>query len=297
MERMHKMKAAIIVDSTASLSDELRAHADIYQVDLSLNFKDGESLTDSTADEQIHYFYDKLVKVNELPTTSQPEPGEYIKIFDEIVNRGYDTVFMYLLSGALSGTYQTGRMVSEDYRDRLSIHCIDSKGVSVYTEHLVIEALKMLEAGLSETEIVEESEWIIANSTIYVAIKDLNNLVKGGRLSSAQAFLGTMLKVYPIVKFTEEGSLEIMDKVRSIKKVRKTYENIFDKAMAIYDGHLVIGFAHGDAAEETEQLRQDLLANHPEIESRIKYLTPVVGTHGGKGCIGMATMAKARFNK
>lgn len=289
------MNPAIIVDSTASLSDELKAKSNVFQINLSLNFKDGESMIDTTESEKVTYFYNKLVTEKTLPTTSQPEPGQYIKVFKEILAADYDVVFMFLMSSQLSGTFQTAQMLSEEYRDQIAIHCIDTKGVSVYSEHIVKEVLKMIDAGMSVADILKETEWVIDNSTIYVAIKDLNNLVKGGRLGQAQAFIGSMLKVIPIVKFMDDGSLEVMEKVRSIKRLTKTYQSIFNDAFEKYKGHLVMGFAHGDAYAETDAIRQTVLAEHPEIESVIKYLTPVVGSYGGKGCIGMATMAKARI--
>ncbi|MCZ0717284.1 DegV family protein [Aerococcus kribbianus] len=289
------MKAAIIVDSTAGLSDELRARDDIYQVDLSLNFKDGETMVDSTEADQVAYFYDKLSRVSELPTTSQPKPGDYIAIFDDIVSKDYDVVFMFLMSSLLSGTFQTGQMVAADYQDQITIHCIDTKGVSVYSEHIVLEALRMIESGMEEEAILDEIQWVTDHSTIYVAIKDLNNLVKGGRMKAMQAMLGNMLKIMPILNFTNEGGLAVYDKVRSLKKVKKTYRDLFNQAYDQYNGHVALAFAHGDAETEIEQLRDDVIADHPDMPSVIKYLTPVVGTHGGKGCLGMATLAKARI--
>lgn len=290
------MRSAIVVDSTAGIDPALLEQPNIFQVDLTINFKDGEIITDTNEPEPTKKFYKKLVESDELPTTSQPELGEYMKIFDQIIEADFDTVFMFLMSSQLSGTYQTAVLAASEYDEKLSIFPIDSKGVSIYTEHVVLEALRMIEAGMSAEEIAAESRWIIDHSTIYVAIKDLNNLVKGGRLNNGQAFIGTMLKVWPILYFKQDGGLGIYDKVRSLKKVQRAYKKIADDHIAKYgEDQSLILFAHGDAEEETIKIRDQILADYSDVSSWMRYLTPVIGVHGGKGCIGMATAVKARI--
>ena len=109
------MRPAIVVDSTAGIDPALLEQPNIFQVDLTINFKDGEIITDTNEPEPTKKFYKKLVESDELPTTSQPELGEYMKIFDQIIEADFDTVFMFLMSSQLSGTYQTAVLAASEY--------------------------------------------------------------------------------------------------------------------------------------------------------------------------------------
>ena len=87
------MKAAVIVDSTAYLSEALAQHPDVYQVALSVNFSDGSVMKDTSDLQLLNEFYTRLKSESQLPTTSQPQPGDYLALLDQLVAAGYDTVY------------------------------------------------------------------------------------------------------------------------------------------------------------------------------------------------------------
>src|SRR5699024_12843932 len=107
-------------------------------------------------------------------------------------------------------------MISEHYQKSLDIRIIDSKGTSYVEERLLEYAIELNKAGFDLDTIEEKLNWFSEQAKIYVVIEDLNANVKGGRLSSFGAFLGSTLKIRPILHFDDEGKVEVFEKVRKI---------------------------------------------------------------------------------
>lgn len=287
------MKSAILVDSTSTIPEELQQHPDIYQVTLKITFKDGEVMEDTTEEKEVKYFYNKMVNDATLPLTSQPEPADYYQIMDEIVAKGYDEVYGVFLSSALSGTFQTARMILQEYEDRIKVHLVDTKAVSIIIGHEIKELVRLLEAGYISEEILPAMDQMIKESEIYLFVDDLNNLVKGGRTKAASAFIGSMLKIYPVLYFDKDGTVVLHEKIRTENKIKKSWMKIYREAREKYGDRLHLGFAHGDAYDKAVEFRDFFLETYPEEDILIRYLTPVVGVHGGKGALGMGFLVDA----
>jgi len=287
------MKSAILVDSTSKIPEELQQHPDIYQVTLKITFKDGEVMEDTTEEKEVKYFYNKMVNDATLPLTSQPEPADYYQIMDEIVAKGYDEVYGVFLSSALSGTFQTARMILQEYEDRIKVHLVDTKAVSIIIGHEIKELVRLLEAGYISEEILPAMDQMIKESEIYLFVDDLNNLVKGGRTKAASAFIGSMLKIYPVLYFDKDGTVVLHEKIRTENKIKKSWMKIYQEAREKYGDRLHLGFAHGDAYDKAVEFRDFFLETYPEEDILIRYLTPVVGVHGGKGALGMGFLVDA----
>ncbi|OYQ65757.1 DegV family protein [Aerococcus sp. 1KP-2016] len=287
------MKSAILVDSTSTIPEELQQHPDIYQVTLKITFKDGEVMEDTTEEKEVKYFYNKMVNDATLPLTSQPEPADYYQIMDEIVAKGYDEVYGVFLSSALSGTFQTARMILQEYEDRIKVHLVDTKAVSIIIGHEIKELVRLLEAGYISEEILPAMDQMIKESEIYLFVDDLNNLVKGGRTKAASAFIGSMLKIYPVLYFDKDGTVVLHEKIRTENKIKKSWMKIYQEAREKYGDRLHLGFAHGDAYDKAVEFRDFFLETYPEEDILIRYLTPVVGVHGGKGALGMGFLVDA----
>ena len=283
------MKIAYIVDSTASLSDDLRNHSDVYQVHLSVTFSDGSIFKDTTDEDQLKSFYRRLANEKEIPKSSQPQIGEYYDVLDEIINKGYDTVIAIHIGSKISGTYQSAKMVLEEYAEegKISYHLIDSEGTSFIIEHLLSETIKLIESGEDVETTVAEIRDLVKDTKIYLAVDDLNYLVKGGRLGAGSAFIGSLFKIKPIVHFTDGGQVKPFDKVRTNSRVIKLWENIIEEAMERFNGKIKIAIAHGDIADEAQQLKQRFENLYPGISCRVGYLTPALGVHGGIGSKGL----------
>lgn len=289
------MKTAFILDSSAGCRPDLQARPDVYIIHLTVNFSDGTSLEDSSEPQLAAKFYEELPQLPDIPQTSQPSYGAYLKLVDQIIADGFEQVIAIHLSGQISGTVQTAQMVMKKRSDQIQGYVIDSRGTSYQMEHLMLEGMQMLEAELPMGDVIEELNWLAQESRIYVYIKDLNNLLKGGRITSLSKSLGQLLRIYPIIKFEATGALSLYDKIRTFKKVEKTYMSLIASALGQYPSGLTLAFAHGGATATVEQLSERVKELYPELKIRSGYLTPVLGAHGGQGCVGMGLLVKNRL--
>ena len=106
------MKTAIIIDSTAYANETIRNHPDVYELFLTVTFEDGTHFLDSSDIAVQEEFYIKLQESEQLPKTSQPAPGKYIELIENIIDKGYDQLLCIHLSQTFSGTYQTAKMLA-----------------------------------------------------------------------------------------------------------------------------------------------------------------------------------------
>lgn len=286
------MKSAIVVDSTAGLSEELRNHPDIYQVDLLVTFSNGDVIKDTTDPMVLKEFYERITHDKELPKTSQPQPIHLYRVMEIILTKGYDSVFCIHLSEKISGTFKTSRMITKEFNDAINVYMVDSKGTSFVIESMVKQAVTMIEAGVAGEEIKAQLEWVADCAKIYIMFETLTNLVKGGRLGTISGFLGSALKIIPIVYF-DQGEVKVFEKVRTTKRVVKRWQELVKQAVKDYPDGIEIVFAHGDAEDEMLAIKKIIQSEFPDISYRIGYLTPVLGVHGGKGCKGMGIIPLA----
>lgn len=281
------MKTAIIIDSTAYACKEILNHPDVYEVQFTSTFNDGSEYTDGSDKESLEKFYCKLQESSVLPRTSQPAPGEYIEVMEEIVEKEYDQLLCIHLSAGLSGAYQTAQMIAENYSEAIQIKVIDSKGASVVIEALIIQALEMLEKRLPFEEVCKQLTWVANHSMIYLTVSDLDNLVKGGRLNAGAAKIGDLLNIQPLLCIGQDGKIQLIERIRTNKRMNRRLAQIAKKAIADYPDGIMLGFAHAMDEQRLhtaiEAVTKDL-PNHPYLEGT---LGPVIGTHTGAGAIGM----------
>lgn len=286
------MKIAYIVDSTASLSDELADRSDVFQVHLSVTFRDGSIFKDTTDEAALKSFYQRLSTEKEIPKSSQPQVGEYYEVVDEIISKGYDTVIAIHIGKGISGTYQSAEMVLNEYKEegKLNYHLIDSNGTSFIIEHLLEQTIEQIEKGISIEQTVQKIEKLVEDTQIYLVVDDLNYLVRGGRLGAGSAFIGSLFKIKPIVYFADDGNVKPFDKVRTNSRVVKLWESLIEEAMEKFNGKIKIAIAHGNIAEEAHQIRKKFENMYPGISCRVGYLTPALGVHGGPGSKGLGIL-------
>lgn len=281
------MKTAIIVDSTATLPEDLSALDNIYQIKLSVIFPDGEVREDSSDPQVIANFYEELPSFPVLPTTSQPTNGQIYEVYESIVAQGYEQVFAITIAKKLSGTLSSLEGIAQEFSDRLTTYTIDALSTSQVTCHLVRECLRLLDSGYDAATIVPALQQAALDAETYVIVGSLDNLVKGGRLSAAGAFFGNLLKITPLLEINQEGVIEVIDKIRTERKLKEKFKGIYDAAYAQYGDRVHVALAHGNAAERAKEIAASMSPNIVANEVPISGLTPVVGTHVGQGCIGV----------
>ena len=289
------MKTAIIIDSTAYVNEELRNHPDIYELFLTSTFEDGTQFLDSTDPEVQKDFYSKLQTSDKIPTTSQPALGEYIALIEEIIEKGYDQLLCIHLSQTFSGTYQTAKMLIDEHKDQIQAHVVDSKGVSLIIGALVEQALDMIEKEVPFEDICKKTEWSAKHGTIYLTVSDLDNLAKSGRANKAVAKIGGLLKIRPLLCVNGKGEVELLEKIRTDKKVNQRLAEIACEDFEQFNGQMMLKFAH---AVDREKLQDAIKVVHkklPNLDYEVGTLGPVIGTHTGVGTVGMGTIPIADY--
>jgi DegV family protein with EDD domain len=278
----------IVTDSTSYLpTDEIEKY-DIRAVPLNVHF--GE---DQTFQEGVNLnndqFYAMLAEATELPTTSQPSPGQFLEVFSELSEAGHD-VLSIVISSKLSGTYQSALDAKSMLPDA-NIVVIDTYSVASPLGLMVITAAEMAADGHTMDEIVVRIEQMRRDMRVYFVVDTLEYLQKGGRIGAAAAFLGTLLKVKPILML-DDGVIQPLDKVRSKRKAMQRLLSELESQISV--GQPVQAIAmHAQASEEAQELEAEVRRRFNCQRAFFGEVGPVVGTHTGPGLLGAAICPNA----
>lgn len=275
------MKIGIVVDSTAVVGKALIEQNDnLYSVPLKIIFGDDSYADgiDLTQDE----FFHMLENTSELPTTSQPSIGEVETVFTELLET-YDHIIYLTLSSGISGTFDSG-MMARNIVGENRITVFDTQFASVIHKIMATEALNMIEEGKTLDEIVNRLELLRKNANIVLVVDDLMHLSRTGRLSATSAQIGHMLKIKPLLHFNE-GKIELLKKIRSIKKAHKSVVEMVKDADLKDGDFLLVAQAHG--MEYASKLEHELKTVYPNLNISINDLSPVISVHTGPKTIGV----------
>lgn len=278
------MAIKIVTDSTCDLPQHLIKELGINIVPLKVLF--GEEVYRDGIDLTNDEFYAKMAKHKELPTTAQVNPGEFIEEFTKHLDNG-DEIIGIFISSKLSGTFSSAVM-AKDQLGKGSIHLIDSLSASFGLGLLVIEGARMIRQGKSAGEIAARLDIAKENMPFYGIIDNLENLKKGGRLSSTGAFAGNLLGIKPIISL-KDGSVVLTGKARGLKKA---FALVLEdaKSKADLNGKLLC-IAHASAPAELQEFKQ-LILKEFEPEEIVEFqIGSVIGTHTGAGCIGLSFLS------
>lgn len=282
------MKSCVVDTSTGGLDYYESAHQ-VKIIRISI-FMDDKAYLDGT--EMIADDFYRIMRENPslVPKTSQPSVGEIIQFFDALFMQGYDSFFVTTIASVLSGTYNAIKMAAQELADRMTIRVFDTQTVCFSEGLFALEADKMLQSGKSFGEIEARLTEMRKKNTIFFAVDSLTQLVNNGRLSGAQAFVGTLLKIKPILQVKESGHIVSIERIRTIKlafrsiasKVRNYTEGKPFDAYILYTGN--------------PKLR-DYFVNVLKTELGLEGLyqapsTPVVGAHIGPDVIGIGVFIK-----
>ncbi|SFH31964.1 EDD domain protein, DegV family [Desulfotomaculum arcticum] len=274
-------KVHIVTDSTADLPKQLVDQYDISVVPLKVFFGsecflDGVELNSSD-------FFTRLARSKELPTTSQPSPAEFTDFYRTWVDNAADIVSIHI-SAHMSGTMQSAQLAKKmlDYE---GLEVVDSQSVSIVLGMMVLAAARAAAAGLSREEIMTLLRNIMSNHRVYFMVDTLEYLQRGGRIGRAQAFLGTVLNVKPVLTI-REGLIHPHEKIRGRKKAINRLVQLMSESYG--DSPLFCFLTHGNDLEGLQAL-QDLVKSKLNcVEIMDNRLGSVVGTHVGPGLLGLA---------
>ncbi len=314
------MSIALVTDSTCDLSKEVLAGLDVTVVPLYILF--GETSFRQDVDLDTDAFFKKqreALKAGELPHTSQPTAGDFLKVYRELLSgkgdgKGHETIVSVHISSDMSGTIQSATMARDELREQFAkenkeadIRIVDSRNVSIGLGFLVIEADRLLKEGKSADDLVAALDDLIARVRVIFYVGTLEYLHKGGRIGTARALLGALLRLKLILQ-VKDGRVQPLAKVRKKDKLfrkmigimksdcNKDVQGMQDDGGA-HPGHPVhpcskIALAHGDAPAD----RDSLLAVMPE-EYRDRIMPAriggVVGCHAGPEVVGIAYLRRS----
>jgi DegV family protein with EDD domain len=272
----------LVTDSTSDLLADEAAALKIAVVPLTVRF--GEEQLRDGVDIDAATFYRRLPGAEKLPTTSQPSPEQFAEVYRSLLRSPDDEVVSVHIAGHLSGTLQSATLAAREV-DPARVHVVDSESVSGGMQLLLRAAAAERDGGADAATVVRNIERRRERVLIYVFLDTLTYLQKGGRIGRAQAFLGGVLNVKPIVS-VDRGEVEPVTRVRSRQQgLAKMLELVRG------NGPLEsICMMHGDALADAEQLRSQLTGLLPELEITLGQLGPVVGTYGGPGLVGVALL-------
>lgn len=279
----------IFTDSTCDMPKDLVEKYGIDLLSLYINFG---SETIKEMDISNEEFYNRIEKEDSLPTTSQPSVQEMTERFESFLKEGIDVIAVMISSG-LSGTFSTANMVKEmlknEYPER-KIEIIDSKSTSMQMGFAALTgAMSALENCDFKTT-VEKIKSNIKSSRFLFTPHNMDYLKKGGRIGGAQALLGNILKINPVLTVDNDGVVEIVKKIRTKKKA---VQGILDRFQDDVDKY---GF--GDAVVHHINTLEEAKALAKKVEDiikrpvRIADIGPVVGAHVGPGSVGIAYYTK-----
>ena len=276
------MKIAVVTDSTAYIPKEMREEHHIHMIPLQVVF--GEKTFREETELDWRSFYKEVKNNDELPTTSQPSFGELIALYEEL-GKTYDAVISIHLSSGISGTYNSAASANTMV-DHIKVYPFDSEISCLAQGFYALKAAQLIKDGVdSPEEIIKELEEMKKTVRAYFMVDDLSHLQRGGRLSSAQAFIGGLLKVKPILHFDNKVIVPF-EKIRTRKKAITRIFELFgeDASKGIPMRAAVI---HANREEEAADIIQELSGKYPHVEFYNSYFGAVIGTHLGEGAIGI----------
>jgi len=276
---------AIVTDTTHYLSRELVADQGIHEVSLWVN--DGDRHERESDMPDYHAFYERLRRSEGLPTTSQPSIGDFLAVYRPLVEAGHDIVSVHI-SGAISGTVESARQaaaeaVGERGGNGPVIEVIDSGSTCAGLGGPVLAGAAAARSGHDVRLVAERVQEACDTVKIWFSLDTLEFLRRGGRIGSAQAWLGGALKIKPIL--TVEREITPIERVRTSKRA-------FERMVAYLEARHADGadawiIQHIQAPEEAERLAErgrEIFGTDPVNVSEIG---PVIGTHTGPGLLGV----------
>ena len=279
-------KRAVIATSTScldylNLSDE---NLKILRMKIIMNGETFNDYVDITAED----FYQRLTDDTSLvPTSSMPSPGELLELLEELEKEGYDEVFIVTISSELSGTFNVCKMTIAQYEGTLKTHVIDSKNAAISEGWLSLQILEMIQKGTKTEEILEYIDFIKTNRKQYFMVDNLRLFVANGRLSGASGFMGSMLKIKPILEVNNEGKIVPFVKVRTQKKaLAEMVRLVIEDVSKLED--FVITYDTSDNVEGLKFVKDEMEKAFPNYKYYEAPITPVVGCHTGIGTVGIA---------
>jgi DegV family protein with EDD domain len=279
------MPIRIVTDSTADLPMQLVAE---YQIGIApLNVHFGEEVLKDGVDIWSEEFYHRLKSEPLSPNTSQPSPGEFINLYRKIAQPG-DTIISIHISTAMSGTAGSAKIAAEMLGEEYRIITVDSRSATMGLGLIVLQAARMAKTGVAVEEILAEINRNIEFIQVNFTIGSLEHLQRTGRIGKANAFLGSLLSIKPLL-MVKDGVITPIEKIRG--NFQKVAERMIDDLVSRFGVQpLMVSVVYAESHENVGILRKIAEERLNVVESFTVVAGPIVGTHTGPSLIGIVAL-------
>jgi len=265
----------IVTDSTADLTEEEVKQFEISIIPMNIsiddeNYIDGVTIT---KDE----FKQKMIASAELPKTAQPSIGRFVEVYDELGKNG-DSVISIQMMRSISGTVDAARQAADITETNVTV--VDSDFTSRSMGMIVKEAAKAAQEGKTVEEILEIVEDAKKRTTLYLTVVNLDNLIKGGRISQVMGMFSNLLNIKLFLQVIN-GKIEIIQKGRGLKSLQKKYDEIFEQMKATPNGIQEIGIMHAGLSDFNEGNIARVRELFPDVPLTIVTTSPIIMSHTG----------------
>lgn len=247
------MEYKIVADSSCDLNNELESKMDVSLVPFRIDIDDSSFIDDEDIDLK------KLVstmKASPNPIKSScPSPGDFKERYVDA-----ESVYVVTISKELSGTYNSAILAKDMMQEEMNekfIHVFNSRSASVGETLTALKIQECVDAKMTNEQLVEEVEKYIYNMKTYFISEDLSNLIKNGRISKTQGLIANVLNIKPIMKATDDGNIEAVEKVRGSRKAFKRLAEIISESGVKFEDR-ILAISHANALEKALELKADL---------------------------------------
>jgi DegV family protein with EDD domain len=280
-------RVAVITDSASDFNPARAAALGIAIVPLIVSF--GQETYSAGVNLSTDEFWGKLKAPGApFPTTAACSPGDFQVAYQKAFDAGAEGIVSVHVAGTLSGTIKSAEIARAMFKDR-EIYVVDSKSASMAEGMLAELAVEMAAAGASAKEIAETLERRRDDMQVYLVLETLEYLKRGGRISGAQAAIGTLLSVKPIIEI-KEGKVETVERVRTRGKAREKIVELF--AVAPMDRISILHTTDADVEQFAAALVDRIPGGLDPSKVTIDLVGPSVGPHLGPGCVGAVALYK-----
>ena len=274
------MPVALVSDTCHYLPRELIAAHGIHEVSLYIHW-DGQSQRESELTDYDAY-YERLRTSSDLPTTSQPSIGDFLAVYEPLLDDGFEIVSIHL-AGGMSGTVRSAEQARDQLGSRADrVQVLDSATACGGEGLVLLAAAAAARSGADGAVVAEQARAARARLKMWFAIDTLEYLRRGGRIAGAQAWLGTALKIKPILSVESE-----ITPVERVRTSRRAFERMVDLLRTLHDNgadaYMVQHIQAPAQAAELAERGREIFGADPIVISEIG---PVIGTHVGPGLLG-----------
>lgn len=276
----------IVTDSTADLTEQEIQDFNIHVVPLNItiqeeHYLDGETITKEE-------FKNKMIASSELPMTAQPSIGRFVELYDELGKDGSEIISIHLMN-SISGTVNAARQAADITESTVTV--VDSDFTSRSMGIIVREAANAAKEGKSAEEVLEVIESTRQRTKLYLTVLNLDNLIKGGRISRVMGAFSNLLNIKLFLEVIN-GKIEIVQKGRGLKSLQKKYDEVFEEMKACPNGIQEIGIMHAGLNEFNQSQIDTLHDLFPDAKFTIVMTSPIIMSHTGVDAMAVTYLEK-----